>query len=435
MEGEGFAEPAPASRTQMTPPTDDRKPWAVLAYTVADHKGSGDSLDASLKQELVAICDAADFAAMGVAAQVDFKRTPGVFRGSLTVTPAPGPRTPPERAEDHPLWRRLLGTVERSVLRVAPETRELNVATGGVLEQFLHYGRGECDAERYFLFFYGHASGPMGLFYDSEPGRREATTLRLADLATSLDCADGRVAIVLFRDCFMNTLETAYQLRHVAEYMIASQAEAPIAGVWPWIGFLSALMPSASSADVARGVALQLGYFLDDPANRGRFADVPYSLIDLGEADAVAKPLRALARALQEARGDARRRAACAEALEAARIGRPSDPAAPGDPALLDVLTMCDHLRALRRDPVTEPASVLGNLVRDRLVRWHHSQRGAHRGISLYYKPATASARDASYIEAPTEEAAAADALAYEQLALSRATGWDAIALNPLEVE
>ncbi len=53
-----------------------RKPWAVLAYTVADDKGSGDSLDAAAKEELRSLCNAADFGQMSIAAQVDFKHTP-----------------------------------------------------------------------------------------------------------------------------------------------------------------------------------------------------------------------------------------------------------------------------------------------------------------------------------------------------------------------
>lgn len=36
------------------------KPWAVLAYTVADDKSGGSELDAAAKRELKAICEAAD---------------------------------------------------------------------------------------------------------------------------------------------------------------------------------------------------------------------------------------------------------------------------------------------------------------------------------------------------------------------------------------
>ena len=57
----------------MDSPTTRRKPWAVLAYTVADDRGTGDALDGAAKEELRSLCDAADFGQMSVAAQVDFK--------------------------------------------------------------------------------------------------------------------------------------------------------------------------------------------------------------------------------------------------------------------------------------------------------------------------------------------------------------------------
>ena len=149
------------------------------------------------------------------------------------------------------------------------ERTDLNAARANVLQEFLRYGQRECPADRYLVFFYGHASGPMGLFYDVDAGARDPQTLRLNDLAGSLEAVDGRAAVLVFRDCFMNTLETAYQLRRVADYMVASQAEAPIAGVWPWVNFLSSLMPGAASADVARAIALQLARFLDEKEHRG----------------------------------------------------------------------------------------------------------------------------------------------------------------------
>ena len=408
------------------------KPWAVLAYTVADDKGGGSSLDASVKEELKAICDSADFGQVSVAAQVDFKRPRGVFRGSLTAPPPATRGFEPVQAEDHPLWRKILGTVTRSRVSVEAEADDLNAATTRVLSQFLRYGRNECPAERYLVSFYGHASGPMGMFYDTEHGKREAATLRLNDLADAFDADAGKASVIVFRDCFMNTIETAYQLRHVSEYLIASQAEAPIAGVWPWLNFMASLMPGAASADVARAVAMQLGRFLDEPANRGPFADVPYSLIDLSAADAIVEPLTALAGALQDARKNAKRRAACVEALERARIGIPSDASNPGDPALLDVPTMCENLGALGRTAVATAARRLGRVVQEQLVAWHHSQKGVHRGISLYYRPTTPHHREQSFIEAASEEAAAIDAAYYRQLALSTATGWDRIALDPL---
>ena len=63
-------------------------------------------------------------------------------------------------------------------------------------------------------------------------------------------------------------------------------------------------------------------------------------------------------------------------------------------------------------------------------MKWHHAQMDHHRGIGLFYKPTDpAQARRSHLYEEGTAEG---DARHYRQLALSLATGWDRIALNPL---
>jgi hypothetical protein len=417
----------------VNPASSMPKPWAVLAYTVADDKSGGSELDAAAKRELKAICEAADFGQVNVAAQVDFKRTRGVWRGLLTEKPSNAPEpSAADTDDDHPLWRSIVGGIKRSRLSGLLEGAETNAARADVLQDFLRFGQKGCPADRYIVTFYGHAYGPMGLFFDADARTRSANTLRLNDLASSIEGIEGKAAVVIFRDCFMNTLETAYQLRRAAEFMLASQSVVPVAGVWPWLQFMTTLMPSAVSGDVGRALAVQLAHFLDEPANRGPFEDVPYSLIDLEEAETIVKPLKALADALDGARGDAKRSTACAKALEASRIGYPDDPSNPGDPALLDVPTLCDKLGALGTDPVAGPARALGDAVRDRLVRWHHSQKKTYQGISLYYQPVKPHDVERSFIMSGNAEDAAKDAEYYGRLALCEATGWHRIALNPL---
>ncbi len=308
---------------------------------------------------------------------------------------------------------------------------DLNATRRNVVTSFLRFGQRECPADRYVVFFYGHGYGPRGLFFDAESDDASVKSLMpLSTLSDALDAVGERAAVIVFRACQAGTLEAAYELRDAGQFMLASQSIVPIAGVWPWGTFLTALKPSATSGDVALGIAEQLALFLETPANRDPFADVPYSLVDLGAADAVVGPLKALASALDAARGDAGRVAACATALEAARIGFPNDPAAPGDPALLDVTTMCEHLARLERDPVAGPARALAEVVDRRLVTWHRSQQGRHRGIGLYYRPVKAAHANRSHLY--KEALAEWDATNYRQLALSQATGWDRLALDPL---
>jgi hypothetical protein len=405
------------------------KPWALLAYTIADDESGGDPIDAPVKNELKAICDASDFGQISVAAQVDFKYKPGVFRASLTTMSRDFEDIP---AESQPLFQEILSRLERSSdLKVQRERVDLNAASGNVLRDFLTFGVQECPAERYVVFMYGHSSGPMGLFYDRGSGQHVPNTLRLNDLADAMRAVNGRVAVVIFRDCFMNTLEAAYQLRGAADFVVASQSVVPIAGIWPWRHMMTTLKPGAVAGDVARALAMQIGTFLDDEANRGPFADAPLSLIDVSAAEAAAEHLKALADALDTARTDPARCRACMNALEGARVGYPDDPSTPGDPALLDVPTMCDNLQQLEPDPVAAPAKALGDIVRSRLVNYHHTQKERYKGTSIYYKPVKRSDLRRSHIQSDGE-VGEQDAADYKRLALNMATGWDRIALNPL---
>ena len=217
----------------------ERKPWAVLAYTVADDKGTGDSLDAAAKEELKSLCNAADFGHMSVAAQVDFKHTRGVFRGVLTEPPPKTRGFESIPADSHPLWRGIKAKLDRAKLRVLKEAADLNASRANVLSSFLRFGQRECPADRYVVFFYGHGYGPLGLFFDAESDDAQVkSTMGLATLSDSLQTVAERAAVVVFRACQANTLETAYQLRDAGEFMLASQSIVPIAGIWPWGTFL-----------------------------------------------------------------------------------------------------------------------------------------------------------------------------------------------------
>jgi hypothetical protein len=229
----------------------------------------------------------------------------------------------------------------------------------------------------------------------------------------------------------MSTLETAVQLKSCADFLLASQAEAPIAGVWPWDRFMGALSADASSLDVATELAGRLTHFLKQDGNRGPFADVPYAVLDLSAASRLIDPLRSLARELESSRADDRRRIACANALERSRIGSPKTPRSPGDPALIDVATVCSNLEALSPDPVAEPATRLAAVL-PKLVPFAFTLLGRHKGVALYYRPATKRDRDRSFIEAADPEDIRQDGLQYQKLALCAQSEWAHFALDPL---
>jgi cysteine peptidase C11 family protein len=422
--------------------------WSLLDYSISDDKGGFHAIDQTAENDVRAICAGADLARMDVAFQLDFKRHPGMYRAMLKSQTggatrksrknraARKARTDRDFRAVNPrrryFWRDIVGKLRQSNLHLFEERAHLDAASRGVLHRFLAFARRACPARRFILHFQGHSFGPMGLFYDSRTGVPNPHVLRLNDLTWALKSNDGPVDVVLFRDCFMDNLEAAYELHGAARYMIGSQAQSPIRGVWPWLNLLSVLTASVDSSDVARSLVLQLENFYNSKSGRGGLADVPCALIDIDAAQQVATPLKRLVVALSAARNDPARCRACATALERARLGQNLSFSQPGDPALLDVLTMCRNLQELDDDRVSPWAKALEDVVQGQVIASFHVSSGPLRGLALYYKPVTHRDLDESFVQASDERDKLSDARYYRNLALSRATGWDQIALNPL---
>ena len=369
---------------------------------------------------------------MSVAAQIDFKHARGVFRGVLTEAPPKTRGFESIPAESHPLWRGIKARLDRSKLRVLKEQADLNASRGNVLTSFLRFGQRECPADRYVLFFYGHGYGPLGLFFDAESDDASVkSTMPLTSLSDSLDAVGERAAVIVFRACLANTLETAYQLRDAAEFMLASQSIVPIAGIWPWGSFLTSLMPGAASGMWRRPSRGSWRSSWRRPANRDPFADVPSSLIDLGAAEC---DRGAIESARRRARDSARRRRTrigvrgCARS-GAGRVSRRSFRARrSGAPRRADDVRQPEELE---RDPVAGPARALGERRRAsarEVAPFAEGPSPRYRALLQTGQAAKHAGRSHLY----EEGTAAGDAELYKQLALSQATGWDRIALNPL---
>lgn len=424
--------------------------WSLLAYTIGDDKGGFGAVDRMTEVDVSSICRAADLARLRVAFQLDFKRHPGVYRATLTPRPQPVARARRTRRgakrrgphgsfhdvdpRGRYFWREVTDKLEQSDLRLEEDRTHLDAASSDVLRRFLHFGRRACPAQRYILHFSGHAFGPMGLFYDSRTGAPNPHVLRLTHLARAMRFKGGPFEVVLFRDCFLDNLEAAFELHGAARFMIATQAEAPILGTWPWLNLLSVLTPSVESRDAARSLGLQMEDYFSQKSGLGPFHEVPCALIDVEGAQQVARPLKRLVAELSRARTDAARRQSCADALERARVGQDLRSNHPGDPALIDVLTMCRNLQALGDDPVAPLAQALGDVIHTRVITSFHVVRGPYRGLGLYYKPTSQRDLQLSFIQAGDARDTLSDERYYRTLALSRATGWDQIGLNPLTV-
>jgi len=303
-----------------------------MIYMVADDPKGGAMLDAEANLELDAIIGAV----LGVneeirknlhvAVQIDFRSQPDV-------------------------WRRIIGESTWT----APET---NAADPNTLYGFFEFVARECPAQRNLLMFWGHSRGPFGLFSDEDPYTYVAQTLTLPELHRALkaatDCLDREVDIITFKDCFMSTLETAYELHDRATYVLASQDIVPIRG-WPYAEMFASLVANDDPELAAKAIFDNIDAYYGKKENRGGRKAVPFSLIDTKNILALHDPLRQLVAAFSKngnVNGNGAR----------PKMNIPKTTfsgTTPGDPALVDLVALCRKLQRSQRDAVREAAADL----------------------------------------------------------------------------
>lgn len=136
-----------------------------------------------------------------------------------------------------------------------PESFSRPVVAEG-LKRFLHWAiRGHAESEHFMLILFGH--GPLVAGQTFLVAENPASFLRLEDLQDVLGEHFGgdkrRLSILAFQNCVMNGVETAYEIRDHADYMIGSQGLVLATG-WPYEKMIGEInrRPSGSPEYIAR---------------------------------------------------------------------------------------------------------------------------------------------------------------------------------------
>jgi hypothetical protein len=293
-----------------------------------------------------------------------------------------------------------------------------------------------CPADHVAVFFWGHSAGPAGLFEpalhivvpeppsappDKKHSRKTAPlpslnspaihdVLRKIRIGLSSQVADRpteeiaelilkakiedliiepsgaplKVDVILFQDCWMSTLETAFELKDAAHFTIGSQSLVPFGkpavqndcdiapskegiGVWPYgeiFDCLATYNPANPRGSLSR-IVDSLGRFYDDPNNIWPNPSVPFSLLDLDtleprNADAPGAfdvtSLNVVVSALQRLEPTVQGRAALIAKASIAVAGeitclnerdelQPATELAVGTIALVDLMVLCNQLK------------------------------------------------------------------------------------------
>ena len=366
------------------------RPWTVLVYIVADDERplppSSPTLNEIATAQLAALAAYAHDKEMLTLCQVDFTELPAkryVFGDS------------PDDAD------------------VGRPIGEVDSATRRTLSDFFKWAAGQVENRgientRYAVIFWGHSAGPSGLFRDPSPVTANPT-LKLPDLAGALgSLGKPYVELVIFQDCWMSTLEVAYELKEVVRFMIASQRLVrPMRVVWPFGDLFDALRGDDSpNLHMLDAMVKRLTREYEKQGH----ADIPFSALTLDAAPSIAIPLRRLADALEELTGD--------ELRESRRIMTTS---LGGDEALLDIRRMCKRLRTA--GIVKQDALDVERVVNTLVVSNTASVASGLTGVSVFRRPADNKVEDSVFAESVSLHS-------YNELALSEDTLWSKIAFE-----
>ena len=304
---------------------------------------------------------------------------------------------------------------------------------------FFEWAYENCPADHYAVFFWGHSMGPAGFFQPSEKpvvvSPLEALLMRVGSLLTGTSWTgnlsvpaisdaigaivqqrlkDGtlppkpdaertvgispggagvpgdpdapivftvgqvipKVDVVLFQDCWMGTLETAFELQDDVRYIVSSQSLVPagfkpnkqLGAVWPYKNLIDTFLTQPNFAPPMMTVLCNFFSGVGRPAgeppdyNRYPATKILFSLVDCDTtAGSVSSAMQAEWQALVQALyalGRPGRSAVIEQSLE--KAGRLFEldglSIRVGDQALVDVLTLCAYLQT----PVQWPATAGG---------------------------------------------------------------------------
>src|SRR5262245_43162251 len=255
----------------------ERKTWCAAFYFVAQEDATLEYPENTLDQKMA---EAVEFVTTAASAVDDYVHV--VYR---TVPSDPITLDPVAKVV------RFLGPTTGTIFFpdcYDPGTTLALVDTGKDLTCFLEWVYRWCPADHYSIFIWGHSFGPAGLFEPgsglaipqpglealkkafeqfqakrkaedpippyvavsenasrapSSPGTSGAEQQAIEQWAAEVD---KKVDIVLFQDCWMSTLETAFEIEGSTAGMIASQSLLPIGKhyanfVWPYDRLLQLL--------------------------------------------------------------------------------------------------------------------------------------------------------------------------------------------------
>lgn len=271
-----------------------RKPWTVLAYICADNDLERFGLQDVNEMERVGSSDK-----VNIVAQLDRMR-----EGLSGATISDGNWTG---------TRRYYVTKDDNMNKIASpmvgNLGEQDMGDKKTLAEFVKWGVKTYPADNVLIVIWNHGAGWLGVAHDEDSGRMLSMTdvswaLREGQKELSkVNKKASKFAIVDFDACLMGTIEVAYELSDVAQFLVASEENEPGQGM-PYADYLGPLVknPGLSAREFTKRM---VGTYVYSYAKGGSATNqfimgspVTKSATDLGKLPDLVKKFDALGRAL-----------------------------------------------------------------------------------------------------------------------------------------
>lgn len=263
--GGGGGTPGPTPVTKAT--------WTFMVYLDADN-----DLDPYASGDLAEMMAVGSTAEINIIVQYDGYSTPSITKTAYRYK------------------------VEKGTLTKLADLGEVNMASAQTISEFISYAASNYPAERYALVLWNHGNG-----WKSGSSAKQVSSI-LADWdnngakSAPLDnnlvakgIAGGGVTIDMLGvdACIMATIESTYEFRNVARYIVASQELVQIKG-WDYRDILTRLTSSPSMS--ASDLAIQAVASYKAQSDASGLKDQTISAISMSEIQSVATAVDAMSK-------------------------------------------------------------------------------------------------------------------------------------------
>lgn len=170
--------------------------------------------------------------------------------------------------------------IENGELNLIKDELEIKSMTeADTLLNFVEFCKTEYPADRYSLILWDHGGGAISGYGYDENNIDEDDTLTLDELKYALEQSNVHFEFVGFDACLMANVETAYALKDVSDYLIASEETEPGTG-WEYVSLLNKLSSNTSENTVELSKVI-VDEFIKSNNSLFWYSDATLSTIDL----------------------------------------------------------------------------------------------------------------------------------------------------------